>query len=38
MSVNVNSLAIMAVFKLFQTFGASSLEKYVYVVALEIRG
>ena len=37
MSVNVNSLAFMAVFKLFQTFGASSLEKYVDVVALVIR-
>lgn len=36
MSVNVNSLAFMTVFKFFQTFGTSPLEKYVYVVALEI--
>lgn len=28
----------MAVFKFFQTFGTSPLEKYVYVVALEISG
>lgn len=38
MSVNVNLLAFMVVFKFFQTFGTSSLEKYVYVVTLEIRG
>lgn len=28
----------MAVFKFFQTFETSTLEKYVYVVALEISG